>query len=206
VPPAPEACAPAPNRLCPVDDAAKDPSFDAYRQQLRAAVQQRDEAKLLPLIDPAIRTSFGDGGGIDDFKSSLSRTEGSSWTVLEKVLSLGGSFRGEGEQASFWAPYVYSNWPESIDPFQYVAAIRKGVFLRTTPAAAAHTVGTADWAILELLPADTPPSTRNWLHVKTADGQEGWVHTSDVHSPVGYRAGFNKMNGQWKMTAFVAGD
>jgi hypothetical protein len=67
-------------------------------------------------------------------------------------------------------------------------------------------VATVDWAILELQPsADAPPS-REWLRVKTPDAVEGWVHADDVHSPVGYRAGFSKRSGRWLLEALVAGD
>jgi hypothetical protein len=199
-------CTPAANRLCPVDDGATDPSFAAYREQLRTAVKQKDEAKLLELVDPNIRTSFGGGGGTAEFQALLRHPDAPIWPVLEKVLSLGGSFQGEGDQRPFWAPYVYANWPESIDAFQHVVAIAPGVVLRASPNPDAGRMTTVDWAILELLPADSPSTTQGWLHVKTPDSLEGWVRTADVHSPVGYRAGFNKTNGQWKMTAFVAGD
>jgi hypothetical protein len=191
-------CTPASDRLCPVDEAASDPSFAAYRQQLRDAVDRRDEAKLLELLDPKIRTSFGDAGGIADFKKSL------PWADLAKILPLGGSFRGEGNDRSFWAPYVYSNWPESIDAFEHVAAIRADVPIRAAAATDAATVTTVSWAILRIV--QDPGNNREWTRVKTSDGHEGWVQGSDVHSPIGYRAGFMKRDGQWRMNAFVAGD
>lgn len=196
--PATPACTPASGRLCPVDEAASDPTFAAFREQLRDAVQRRDEAKLLELVDPKIRTSFGDGGGIDAFKKSL------PWNELGKVLPLGGSFRGEGNDRSFWAPYVYANWPESIDAFEHVAAIRADVPVRASAATDAATVATVSWDLLRIVL--NAGNNREWTRVKTADGHEGWVSAADVHSPIGYRAGFMKRDGQWRMNAFVAGD
>lgn len=184
---APPACVPAERRLCPSDEGPRDATFVAFRDELLDAVRKNDEARLLQHVDPNVRTSFGGGGGIDDFRKQWKSAD------LEKILRLGGTFQGEG----FWAPYVYSAWPESIDAFQHVAAVRAGVPLRAAAAADAAVVANVDWAILELLPdAD---SRAPWLHVKTVEGKEGWVRAEDVHSPVGYRAGFSKRSGQWKL-------
>lgn len=190
-PATPAACTPAPRRLCPVDEASRDASFDAFRRELAAAVEQNNEARLLTLVDPAVRTSFGAEGGHAAFKGK--------WQVanLAKLLRLGGTFRGRGDEASFWAPYVYSAWPEDIDAFQHVAAIRAGVPIRRNPAADAEVVTTVDWAILELQPSES----RDWVRVK-----EGWVHADDVYSPVGWRAGFSKRSGRWLLNALVEGD
>ncbi len=187
---APAQCAPAPNRLCPIDDANTDPSFASYRQQLLDA---KDDASLRALISPKVRTSFGGGGGIDEVLKN--RKE------LDEVLSLGGSFR----EGMFWAPYVYANWPESADSFENVAATKAGVALHAKADETSDVVATVDWEILKIA---TPPQGPNepWRHVRTADGKEGWVRSADVRSPVGYRAGFGKENGAWKLQALVSGD
>ena len=114
---------------------------------------------------------------------------------------------GEGDGKSFWAPYVYSNWPESMDAFEHVAAVRAGVALHATPAANAPRVATVDWEILKRMPKKTEDGQAGeWIKVKTANGVEGWVATTDVYSPIGFRAGFSKRSGQWKLEALVAGD
>lgn len=192
-PATPAACTAAPRRLCPVDEASRDESFATFRRELAAAVEQNNEARLLTLVDPAVRTSFGGDGGHAAFKSHWKDAQ------LDKILRLGGTFRGRGDEASFWAPYVYSAWPEGVDAFQHVAAIRAGVPIRRNPSADAETVATVDWAILEVRPSES--QSREWVRVK-----EGWVHADDVHSPVGYRAGFSKRSGRWLLDALVAGD
>jgi hypothetical protein len=190
----PPACVPSERRLCPVDEAPRDESFVAFRNELLDAVRQNDEARLLRHVDPNIRTSFGGGGGTEDFKQQWRSAD------LEKLLRLGGTFR----EGMFWAPYLYSAWPENVDAFQHVAAVRAGVPIRKSEAMDAETVTTVDWAILQLVPNADPRGPS--VHVKTPDGQEGWVSAIDVHSPIGYRAGFSKRSGQWKLEALVAGD
>jgi len=193
-------CTVAVHRLCPVDEAQRDPSFHAFREALKDAANRKDEARLLELVDPAIRTSFGGNGGHDDFRShwKTSSPDSELWPELTQILTLGGTFR----DASFWAPYVYSAWPDSVDAFEHVAAIRADVQIRSEPAATATVLTEVDWEILRVL----PDRTSGWIHVKTNGGSEGWVLASDVRSPVGYRAGFSKRNGAWTMNALVAGD
>ena len=141
-PPAqPAACVPAPDRLCPVDEGASDPSFAAYRTRLEVAVRRRDADALLALVDPDIRTSFGGTGGIDHFRAQwkLDAPDSALWPELDAILSSGGTFRGPAAARSFWAPYVYSAWPEGKDSFTHVAALGPDVEVRESASASALT-------------------------------------------------------------------
>jgi hypothetical protein len=192
VPPPPAPVAPAVNgpKLLPVDEGERDPEFAAYRKQLLDAVRRRDVEAVVALADPKIRTDFGGGGGSDDFRTTLAR-EG-VWEDLETALSLGGTFLSED---AFWTPYVYSKWPDGEDAFQALVVIGENVPLRD---AAGNTIATLSHDIVQ--------RTGTEGQVKTADGKVGSVDPEKLWSPVGYRAGFNKVDGKWRMTGFVAGD
>jgi hypothetical protein len=201
-PAAPAASAPpivAGPKLLPVDEASGDPSFAAYRDELLAAVRRRDATAVAALADPKIRTSFGGGGGADDLRRTLEQP--GMWDDLEQLLTQGGSFRGEGTGRSFWAPYVYSAWPDAHDPFEFLAITGKDVPLRESQDPGSPTIATLSYDIVER--AGEPGNLR---HVKTADGKTGWVEAHDVRSPIGYRAGFLKSDGKWRMNALVSGD
>jgi hypothetical protein len=189
-------------KLTPIDQASADPSLVAYRESLLAAAKKRDAKAVAALVDPKIRTSFGDGGGAKDFEQMLAKPD--MWAQLETVLTHGGSFLTEGTSRAFWAPYVYSAWPETKDAFEYVAVIGEDVPLRKSADAKGEVL-----AILahDLVERPAPPAEgAKWVRVKTADGRIGFVETSAVMSPVGYRAGFVQRDGKWLMNAFVAGD
>jgi hypothetical protein len=188
-------------KLAFVDEGTQDPSLVAYRDRLLAAVRARDAKTVLELSDPGIRTSFGGTGGRADLGRKLEETP-ELWRQLETILTLGGTFRGEGAQRSFWAPYVYSAFPDSHDAFATVAVIADEVPLRERPAADAPVVALLSH---DLLAADFGNNPQ-WIEVKTADGKNGWVERRSVRSPVDYRAGFMKTDGTWKMMALVAGD
>jgi hypothetical protein len=186
-------------KLLPVDVATSDPSLAAFRDELLAAVRKRDAGAVVALADPKIRTSFGGGGGAADLRKALQ--EPGVWEDLEQLLTQGGQFVGEGEQRSFWAPYVYSAWPDSHDAFQFLAVTGEDISLHQSVDANSPVVATLSHDIVE-----RKEKQGDWQQVKTADGHTGWVEARFVRSPVGYRAGFLKIAGKWKMNAFVAGD
>ncbi|MFN2441747.1 MAG: SH3 domain-containing protein [Thermoanaerobaculia bacterium] len=202
----PQACEPAPDRLCPVDEGSGDAEFTGYRTALVQAVANRDMEAFRGMVDPAIRTSFGPGGGFDALIQQWETASGSSalWEELDTILGGGGAFRGEGDDRSFWAPYVYAIWPEDVDAFEHVAATGRRVVVRERPETRAGEVARVDHEILELVRREE--ESAEWLRVRTPAGVEGWVAESDVRSPIGYRAGFNRNGGTWRMTALVAGD
>jgi hypothetical protein len=201
-------CVPAGYRLCPTDEAMSDSSFLSARRQMIEAVEAKDEAKLLAMIDPAIRTSFGDEGGIEAFKKMWKLETASSpvWDELEEILENGGRFRGVGGERSFWAPSVYAAWPDSLDAFVYVAAMGAEVPLRSAPADSATEIERVDWEILERMQDETSSDDSKWIQVRTAQRKVGWVRESDVRSPIDYRAGFKTTGGEWRMNVLVAGD
>ena len=181
----------------PVDEAPREPSLVAYRAALLAAVRARDVERVIALSDPDIRTSFGDDGGSAQLRRRLARPE--LWEDLEHLLTMGGTFRGEAIERSFWAPYVYSAWPDGYDAFTHVAVIAAEVPLRASQEADARAIALLSYDIVER------PGGRGG-NVRTADGRDGWVDPKHLRSPIGYRAGFARRGESWRMTALVAGD
>jgi hypothetical protein len=197
VPPVPAVQGP---KLQPIDRAGEDPSLAAFRDELLAAVRRRDVDAVVAMADPKIRTSFGNGGGAADFRRMLQKP--GIFEDLEQLLALGGSFVGEGEGRSFWAPYVYSAWPEKHDAFESLAVIGNDVPLRESKDLSSPTIATLDHDIVTIV----SPAASDPRQVKTADGKTGWVDGKHLYSPIGYRAGFSKSAGKWKLNALVAGD
>lgn len=177
--------------LMPVDEAKRDPSFVAYRDLLLETIHNRDEAGFLKLVDPKIRTSFGEGGGVAEFRKHL------DWKELEWVVSHGGSWQGE----TFCAPYVYSKWPDAVDSFQGFAVTGKGVALRSAPKTG-RVLTRLDYEVVTIAGAEQ----KGWRKVKTSGGRVGWISSDFLRSPVGYRSCFGKTPDGWKMQLFVKGD
>ena len=192
-------------KLQPVDEAGQDPSFAAYRAGLLDAVHRRDREALLRAIDPKIRTNFGGGGGGTQFAKQWKLDDPGSrlWPELETILTHGGAFSKDEGPRSFWAPYVYSSIPDTVDAFESLIVLGEAVPLHESPARDAKVLATLAHDILTRVAGR---ETEGWAHVKTDDGRTGWVEAAQVRSPIGYRAGFAKTGGAWKMNALVASD
>ncbi|MEO8378852.1 MAG: SH3 domain-containing protein [Acidobacteriota bacterium] len=183
-----------------VDEGSRDATFAAYRERLLTAVRAHDAKGVAALADPKIRTSFGSGGGSAELQNMLAKP--GMLEELEQILTLGGTFQGDGN-AAFWAPYVYSTYPDAQDSFSTLAVIGEGVPLRESANDDAPVVASLSRNIVER--ASAPGSGEPWTKVKV-DGRTGFVESKSLRSPIDYRAGFNKTAAGWQMTALVAGD
>lgn len=203
----------------PVDEAAKDASFLAFRTKLIAAAERHDAKYILSIIDPRIKLGFGGDDGIANFKKIWRINAGDSefWDEFLAVVKNGGAFDGKGSKKyqSFTAPYTFSSWPADLDPFEYIVIFGSDVNLRDRPAADAKIIGTLSYNVVK---PDNEQSTTvktgtgeddwvfDWRKVETLGGKSGFVKAKYARSSIDYRAGFEKIRGTWKLTFFVAGD
>ncbi|MBI3229179.1 MAG: SH3 domain-containing protein [Burkholderiales bacterium] len=197
------ASANAQQKLRPLDEADNQADFAQFRQQLHSILKRHDSAALLALIHKDIQTSFGGKGGIEEFKQlwHVENPKSALWPTLSKILSLGGAF---DQQGRFIAPYVYSQWPASIDAFKYVAVIGKGVRVRAAPDTSTTIVAKLDYAIVEKL--ETTTSDAAWVLIRLEDDTQGYIDQRLVRSAMDYHAVFDKSSGKWQLTALVAGN
>ena len=197
-------------KLLPIDEAARDPVFFIFRARLQEAVARHDAAAVLDAADPNIKIGFGGKDGLAAFREKWKLQDGDKsplWAELGLVLALGGGFQST---SSFAAPYVFSRWPEANDAFEHVAVLGTDVRVRAEPRVDSKILATLSFDIVRLSQAGrsrlTPAQMKEWTAVELKGGRTGYVASRYVRSSVGYRALFNKVNGRWRMTAFVAGD
>jgi hypothetical protein len=125
-------------KILPVDEAASDPVFFAFRARLLLALQQRDVQFLYGIVAPDIRNSFGGDDGFDEFKANWKPEDPNSklWQTLTEVLVLGGQFMAptrphEGSKM-FVAPYVFTV-ETGADPFENWVVVGDAVRVRERP-------------------------------------------------------------------------
>ncbi|MBX7208366.1 MAG: SH3 domain-containing protein [Verrucomicrobiaceae bacterium] len=196
----------APKKLLPVDEAASDPAFFIFRARLIEAVATHDTARLLAVLSPKIQNNFGGDGGIEEFKQQWQPDgkESKLWQELGRALSLGGKF---SKDHSFAAPYYFAAWPEddSVDAFEWVAIIGENIRVREKADANSAVIGRLSFELVHVEEQQDAASDE-WTKIKLADGRKGFVASRFTGSGIGWRAAFAKENGEWRMTAFVAGD
>jgi hypothetical protein len=206
--------------VMPVDEAKQNASFLAFRTKLIAAVERKDAAYVLSIIDPKIDFSFGGEAGIADFKKEWKQLNKNSefWDEFAIVIKNGGAFTGEGRNRlnSFSAPYLFTQWPENLgDVFEYHAIFGNNVNLRKEPNASSEIAGVLSYNVVKI---DEDKSIKrqtglnqdyvvyDWYYVETLGGKKGFVKSEFVRSQLDYRAGFQKKRGIWKLIFFIAGD
>ena len=199
---------PAAAKLLPFDEATKDPSFLEFRTELQAAIARRDVAYVRSILSPDIKLNFGGDEGPEAFDRvwQPENPKTNLWQTLGQVLQMGGAFDGEGR---FLAPYVFARWPEASDPFEHVVVVVGNARLRAAPTTKAKLVATLSHEIVKLADDPGDPKTAapdGWARVQTLDGKVGFISEKLVRSPIDYRAIFEKRNGSWVMTIFLAGD
>lgn len=203
-------------RVEPVDEAARDSDFAAYRTSFIAAVAARDIPAMLRLTSPDVELSFGGHSGHADFvqfltvppetlspeyrhEAALMRAE--YWKALEDVLTGGGVFT---ERDEFIAPYTWAaDLPEIFTPYETyflrnadVPMHRRANGLSKIITRLNHEALLVEWDARE---------GRFWK-VTRGDGQTGYVRADLLWPQVGYRAIFRRGGGRWQMVMFLAGD
>jgi hypothetical protein len=202
-----------------VDEAKKDPSFFAFREKLIAAAKKKDSKYLLSIVDPNIKNGFGGEDGISEFRSRWDfggPDNGDFWVEFLPVITNGGSFlkttpKTSGKNSIFFAPYVFQAFPEDLDVFKHSVVIGKNVNLRKDGKADAPVIAVLSYNIVMVdeensIEGRGKDGVMDWYAVETLGGKKGFVKAEYVRSPVNFRAGFEKIKGEWKMTIFVAGD
>ena len=196
-------------KLYPIDEAASDPTFVAFRADLRKAIEGRDVKFIRAAISRDIELSpDGEEQGPEDFEQLWQPASSYSdlWDTLDELLALGGSFQNGGRE--FCAPYVYSKWPAMLSPAEGLAVIGDKVNLHDSCATNAPVLAALDHDVVTWNGAHETITVRGkeWAHVKMVDFTAGCVAAEYVRSPLDYHVCFEKIQGKWMITALTEGE
>ncbi len=203
-------------QLFPTDDSVSDKEFSVYIEKFKKAVKTKNLAAVKKLTAPDVAFTFesqdGINGLIKTWKLDRNPKKSDFWYAMDKVLSLGSAYYND-EKTMYAYPYLFVTFPADYDSFEYVALTGKKVNIRKAPDAKSAVIETLDYEILKSTGVEENPKKDKvsgidgkWIKVITSQGNEGYVFSHYVHSPIGHRAIFEKRNGGWLLTAFVSGD
>ena len=192
-------------KLYPVDEAAEDAAFLAFRDDLLAAIRRRDLEAVAAVASEDIKLSFGGSYGRRTFREWLVEDDLglgiSYWEELERAIGLGGVFEGPG---SFCTPYVFClDIPDcdSCDPYETLIAVSDRAPVYGSPGRTSEVVATLSYSVVRTLDHGHP-----WQRIALPGGGTGYVTAPEFRSPIDYRARFEKRDGRWRMIVFIAGD
>lgn len=194
--------------IVPPSDAAKDdPALAALFDTLVKAAADRDFAPFEAAMTPTATASFGGDEGPEGFRRAYGIGEADSpfWAGFTEAVELGAL---QLEPNLVYAPYLAGGLPEEADPYLSIVAIGAKTELYKAPKDGAPVIADVTHQVLEQIdiePEDLAKTPEGWVHVK-ADAGVGYVKAEETRSALDYRAVFEKIDGQWRLTAFVAGD
>ena len=126
--------------------------------------------------------------------------------MLDRLLALPGY---RYDPTLYVLPYVYGKFPIDLDPLAHVAATADSVVVRELADANAKEIATLGRQIVPTVDKLQVPvrlDKAEWIKVAPSPDAAGFVHSSDVYSPAGYRAFFEKKAGRWRWISLVCAD
>lgn len=199
-------------KLPPVDEAAKDATWVAFKNRLLTALQNRDRKHLLSITDRNVRNAVSGGRGIAEFQRQWDLASDASpiWRELSSALFLGAAYMkrepGAKGPQELCAPYVLAHWPQDVEPFGHGAIVARDAAVQKDASSASAVIRTLSYDIVPVLDWDVADrdaaSPQRWVKIRT-DAGEGYVPEEHVRSPVELAACFVKSPAGWRMVAFA---
>jgi hypothetical protein len=187
-----------PSKLPPIEQCDGDPSFTDFRQKLTSAVVAADRDEFLQLLAPDVLADFGGGRGRDLFAEHIDNAGGELWMYYEQVVHLGCASIGDARVIPSLA-VQFEPWAD--EDLTNVMVALPGVKLRKTWEEHSPEVATLNWDVVTIVPGGDVQT-----EVILADGRRGWLFDNEFTGASGYRFWMEKRDGQWMVTALVAGD
>lgn len=195
-------------KLEPVDEAAKDASWNGFRKRLLDAVEKRDRKYVLGVLAQNVRNGSDAPRGIAEFRKQwdLDGSDSPFWNELRSALSLGSAWLARPKlRRELCAPYLLAKWPEDVDPTKNGAIIAREALVKSEPSSDAQTLVTLSYHIVpvpdwEVEDRDAA-AKQKWVRIRVKE-QDGYVPDEQIRSAVEHAACFVKGENGWRMTVF----
>jgi hypothetical protein len=198
-------------RLEPVDEAAKDASWNGFKKRLLAAIDKRDRKFILGMLDKNVRSGLEGGRGVTEFRKQWELDSEASplWQELRAVVALPAAYhRPDKGRTELCVPYVAVRWPQDMDAFKGGAIIANDVLVKSTPSATSETVATLSYNMVEVADWEVDDrdadSKQKWVRIWLKSGM-GFVPEEQIRSPIEHTACFVKGETAWRLVGFGPG-
>ncbi len=197
--------------FAPIDEAAGNTGWQAYKSRLLASLEGRDRSALLEAIHPEVDNGPDQPRGLEEFRRrwSLDDEQSPVWRELVKSVGLGGAFvKNERGEARYCTPYVAAKWNTDFDPFRFGAIIVDEVLVKSEPSSGARTIArltyelvpVEDWEVVDT----TPGFPQKWTRIRVRD-TSGFIPEDQIRSPIEHMACFAPQGRNWRLVSFTAG-
>jgi hypothetical protein len=201
------------------DKASPGSDFGQFRDRLRQAVQKQDAGFIKQVMAPGIKLTFGRPFPISQL--NLENPKAPVWQNLERTLTPGCAPMPPIQKTDpvTWAcptVFIALGVVKHIDPFEQIFIVGKDVIIRRQPSIQSTPVTIVSHQVVKLdqigmgqlteTQRNAIDSPTGWTPILLPNSQRGFVSGRYAYAPLGYRALFQKVKGQWQMQALIAGD
>ena len=195
-------------KLPPVDEAAGDSSWLAFKKRLTTAIEKKDKQFLLSILDPKVRSQDERARGVAIFRKQweLDAEDTPVWRELTNALALGTAFvKRDKAPRELCAPYVLGRWPDDVRATTHGVTIGRETLVQAEPSSASTSVGklsydivaVSDWEV-----DDKADPRQKWVRIRFKE-RDGYVPEEQIRSPIEHAACFVKGTNGWRMIAFA---
>ncbi len=199
-----------PSTVPPKDESKKDPILASTVIELKRIIHSKDFPALLKHLHPEIQIGFDDNTGIDAFKEEWSDAQNQSrlWSILKRIIDMGGVFIKEDPINKFVFPYAYEvDLGEVEDAYNLFIVTGKNVNVREAPSLTAKVIGQLSYHVVTIEEAPLTDEENEWKKIKTINTKtQGYVHSDFLYSPSDYRLFLKRENSRWLIYMFLTGD
>jgi len=199
-----------PTAVLPKDESAKDPGLSSMVNELKRIIKTKDFNALIKHIHPGIQIGFDGNNGKEAFKQEWSSTPNQSrlWSILKRIIDLGGVFIKEDPKNMFVFPYAYEVDLGNIeDAYKLFIVTAKNVNVRENPSLTAKVIGQLSYHVVTIDDAPINEEENEWKHIRKVDKKvQGFVHRDFLYSPSDYRMFLKREKDQWLIYMLLAGD
>lgn len=187
--------------FAPRDECAGIAGSGEFRERLSSAIASRDADALVSLAAPGVKLDFGGGAGQQELRSRLGDPEAGLWKELDEIMRLGCA-PGAGD--GIVMPGFFAADIGKVDAYRAMIVTDNDVPVTQESNDRSPTVATLSWDIVEIKGAIKPDEA--YQLVETAGGKTGYVASDRLRSYLDYRLLAQPLDGNWRVTAFIAGD
>lgn len=188
-------------KYAPRNDCGQESGGRAFRDKLAHAALANDAEAIAALASPNIKLGFAGDDGRERFLAELKNPDGKLMAEIKRLLPLGCAVSKEG---SLVAPWYFAQDMGDIDGYAATIVTGEDVPLHAAADATSPVRRRISWDLVELNAGLYPE--RDFQQVEAADGTKGFMPTAKLRSLLDYRLLADREDGEWKITAIVAGD
>lgn len=193
---------PAPKgRFEPRNECVELPGAKPFFLALETAINQRDAELLLRITDAKVKLDFGGGAGLQAFRERLADEDGKLWQSLERLTALGCAQADNGDMVM---PWYFEQDMEGVDPATALIVTGADVPVHQATAAESPVLDRVSWDAVTLTDGLDPKAS--FQKVRTLGGEEGYIASDQLRSPLDYRLRASPVGDSWRIVSFVAGD